>query len=101
MGYVHIPDMGLPGLDQFTKTYFPQLKKQAIIIDVRGNGGGFVSPLVIERLRRARGISRILVATRMPGSAMMSSWVTSLTPGPLELPAAGSRQARITRLPGG
>ena len=53
VGYLHIPDMGRPGLDEFTKLYFPQLKKQAIIIDVRGNGGGFVSPLVIERLRRA------------------------------------------------
>ena len=53
VGYLHIPDMGRPGLDEFTKLYFPQLKKPAIIIDVRGNGGGFVSPLVIERLRRA------------------------------------------------
>ena len=53
VGYVHIPDMGQPGLDEFTKRYFPQIRKKALIIDVRGNGGGFVSPLVIERLRRA------------------------------------------------
>ncbi|MGI8431695.1 MAG: S41 family peptidase, partial [Chthoniobacterales bacterium] len=53
VGYVHIPDMGQPGLNQFTKLYFPQIKKKALIVDVRGNGGGFVSPLVIERLRRA------------------------------------------------
>jgi tricorn protease len=53
VGYVHIPDMGRPGLDQFTKLFFPQVRKKALIVDVRGNGGGFVSPLVIERLRRA------------------------------------------------
>ena len=53
VGYVHIPDMGQAGLNEFTKLYFPQIHKQAIIIDVRGNGGGFVSPLIIERLRRA------------------------------------------------
>ncbi len=53
VGYLHIPDMGRPGLDEFTKLYFPQVRKRGLIIDVRGNGGGFVSPLVIERLRRA------------------------------------------------
>ena len=53
VGYVHIPDMGQPGLNQFTKLFFPQVRKKGLIVDVRGNGGGFVSPLVIERLRRA------------------------------------------------
>jgi tricorn protease len=53
VGYLHIPDMGKPGLNEFTKLYFPQIRKHALIVDVRGNGGGFVSPLVIERLRRA------------------------------------------------
>jgi tricorn protease len=53
VGYIHIPDMGREGLNEFTKQYFPQIKKKALIVDVRGNGGGFVSPLVIERLRRA------------------------------------------------
>ena len=53
IGYLHIPDMGQPGLNEFTKLYFPQIRKHALIVDVRGNGGGFVSPLVAERLRRA------------------------------------------------
>jgi tricorn protease len=52
VGYVHIPDMGVEGLNEFVKYYYPQLSKEALIIDVRGNGGGFVSPIVIERLRR-------------------------------------------------
>jgi tricorn protease len=53
VGYIHIPDMGQPGLNEFTKQYFPQVRKKGLIVDVRGNGGGFVSPLVIDRLRRA------------------------------------------------
>ena len=53
VGYLHIPDMSQAGLNEFTKLYFPQIRKHALIVDVRGNGGGFVSPLVIERLRRA------------------------------------------------
>jgi len=53
VGYVHIPDMGQPGLNEFTKRFFPQIRKKGLVVDVRGNGGGFVSPLVIERLRHA------------------------------------------------
>ena len=52
VGYIHIPDMGRHGLNEFVKYYYPQLEKKALIIDVRGNGGGNVSPMIIERLRR-------------------------------------------------
>ena len=52
VGYVHIPDMGVPGLNEFAKFYYPQLHKDALIVDCRGNGGGNVSPMIIERLRR-------------------------------------------------
>jgi tricorn protease len=52
IGYLHIPDMQVTGLNEFAKYYYPQLKKKAFIIDVRGNGGGNVSPMLIERLRR-------------------------------------------------
>ena len=52
VGYIHVPDMLATGLNEFVKHYYPQLKKQALVIDVRGNGGGNVSPMLIERLRR-------------------------------------------------
>ncbi len=52
VGYIHIPDMGTEGLNEFMKHFYPQLDKKGLIIDDRGNGGGNVSPMIIERLRR-------------------------------------------------
>ena len=52
LGYIYIPDMGGAGLNEFVKQYFPQIRKQGMIIDVRYNGGGFVDQLIFERLRR-------------------------------------------------
>ncbi len=52
VGYVYLPDMGAAGLNQFVKQYFPQIRKQGLIFDVRYNGGGFVDQLIFERLRR-------------------------------------------------
>jgi len=44
--------MGANGLNEFVKHFYPQLKKEALIIDDRGNGGGNVSPMIAERLNR-------------------------------------------------
>ncbi len=52
VGYIHIPDMGVDGLNEFVEHFYPQLNKKGLIIDVRGNGGGNVSPMIIERLMR-------------------------------------------------
>ncbi|MFN7940884.1 MAG: S41 family peptidase [Thermoanaerobaculia bacterium] len=52
IGYLHVPDMGGDGLREFIKWYYPQLDKQGLIVDVRDNGGGFISQMLIERLMR-------------------------------------------------
>jgi tricorn protease len=52
VGYVYIPDMGDEGLNEFVKQFFPQIRKEGLIVDVRYNGGGFVDQLIFERLRR-------------------------------------------------
>jgi len=52
VAYIHVPDMGVAGLNEFVKHFYPQVNKKALIIDVRGNGGGNVSPMLIERLLR-------------------------------------------------
>ncbi|HET9528280.1 MAG TPA: S41 family peptidase, partial [Pyrinomonadaceae bacterium] len=52
VGYLHVPDMGASGIREFIKWYYPQLRKEGLIVDVRANGGGNVSRMLIERLRR-------------------------------------------------
>ncbi len=73
VGYIHVPDMGVGGLNEFVKHFYPQLRKKALIIDVRGNGGGFVSTLLIERLRREIamvGVARNTVQSPNPADML-------------------------------
>jgi len=58
VGYLHLPDMGADGIREFIKWYYPQIRKEGLIIDDRGNGGGNVSSMIIARL------SQQLLATR-------------------------------------
>jgi tricorn protease len=52
VGYIHVPDMGAPGIYEFIKWYYGQVRKEALVVDVRANGGGNVSRMLIERLAR-------------------------------------------------
>jgi tricorn protease len=49
-GYLHIPDMSAPGIYEFVKWFYPQIRKEGLVVDVRANGGGNVSQWIIERL---------------------------------------------------
>jgi tricorn protease len=74
VGYIHIPNMGVDGLNEFVKHFYPQLRKKALIIDVRGNGGGNVSPQVIDRLVREMvmvEVARNGVGAPDPGAAFI------------------------------
>lgn len=80
VGYLHIPDMGPGGLNQFVRYFYPQLDKKALIIDDRGNGGGNVSPQILERL--AREAYRVNMrrnspqVTPVPGQTLVGPKVT-------------------------
>ncbi|MEU1127136.1 S41 family peptidase [Streptomyces sp. NPDC005899] len=51
-GYLHIPDMGGSGWAQFNRDVRLEVARPALIVDVRGNAGGHISELVIEKLTR-------------------------------------------------
>lgn len=50
VGYLHIPDMHTWGISEFHRGYLSQTDKSGLIIDVRYNAGGMVSPLILEKL---------------------------------------------------
>jgi tricorn protease len=50
VGYLHIPDMGAEGIAEFIKWYYPQIRKEGLIVDERSNGGGNVSQWILARL---------------------------------------------------
>lgn len=53
-GYVHIPDMGAYGYAEFHRGYLREYDHDALIVDVRHNGGGHVSGLLLQKLARRR-----------------------------------------------
>ncbi|GAC1396637.1 MAG: S41 family peptidase [Vulcanimicrobiaceae bacterium] len=54
VGYLHIPDMGPWGFSEFHRGYLSEFNRDGLIVDVRYNRGGHVSPLLIEKLARKR-----------------------------------------------
>lgn len=82
LGYLHIPDMGAAGIREFIKWYYPQLNKEGLVVDVRANGGGNVSRMLIERLsRKVLGINFSKGnedATTYPDGAFMGPMIAIL-----------------------
>lgn len=54
VGYVHIPDMGSHGYAEFHRGYLAEVDYPGMIVDIRFNGGGNVSALLLEKLARKR-----------------------------------------------
>jgi tricorn protease len=54
VGYIHIPDMSPWGFSEFHRGFLAELDRPGLVVDVRYNGGGHVSQLLIEKLARRR-----------------------------------------------
>jgi len=54
VGYLHVPDMGPWGFSEFHRGYLSEFDRKGLIVDVRYNRGGHVSPLLLEKLARKR-----------------------------------------------
>ena len=52
VGYVHLPDTAGSGHRELFKRFMPQMNKDALIIDARYNGGGFIPDRMIELVSR-------------------------------------------------
>lgn len=52
VGYIYVPNTGVDGQDELVRQYFSQLRKDALIVDERWNGGGQVPTRFIELMNR-------------------------------------------------
>jgi tricorn protease len=52
VAYVYVPNTTTLGHEYFTRYFFPQANRQAIIVDERHNGGGQVADYYLDILRR-------------------------------------------------
>jgi len=52
LGYLHIPNMVGEGWADFHRDLRTEMRFDALVMDVRGNGGGHISQLVVEKLAR-------------------------------------------------
>jgi len=77
IGYLHLPNMMAPGLVEFGRGYYPQTWKDAMIIDERYNGGGFVGDQIIDRLER------VLWAITLPREGLSSRNPERVFHGPI------------------
>jgi tricorn protease len=71
LGYMHITAMSSNNTGQFDKFWRALRDKKGLIIDVRGNGGGWTEYFLIDKLERkmvAQNVLRGMVPFRYPGS---------------------------------
>jgi tricorn protease len=52
LGYLHIPDMMGEGWAHFHRDMRTEMARAGLIFDVRGNSGGHISELIVEKLSR-------------------------------------------------
>ncbi|MET8248290.1 S41 family peptidase [Streptomyces sp. NPDC005202] len=76
-GYLHIPDMGGSGWAQFNRDLRMEVSRPALIVDVRGNAGGHISELVIEKL------SRTILGWDLTRNAQPVSYTSNAPRGPI------------------
>ncbi len=78
VGYMHITGMGSGNVGQFDKFWRAFRYKKGLIIDVRGNGGGWTEYFLIDKLERkmiAYNCLKNMVPFRYPGSTSTGQYV--------------------------
>ncbi|MCH0562240.1 MULTISPECIES: S41 family peptidase [unclassified Streptomyces] len=76
-GYLHIPDMGGSGWAQFNRDLRMEVSRPALIVDVRGNAGGHISELVVEKL------TRTIIGWDLTRNAQPVSYASNAPRGPV------------------
>ncbi len=77
LGYLHVPDMVSEGWADFHRDLRGELRRDGLILDVRGNRGGHTSQLVIEKLARQ------IIAWDIPTGMQPESYPEDAPRGPI------------------
>ncbi len=77
VGYLHVPDMMALGWAQLHRDLHTELSREAVVLDVRGNGGGHTSQLVVEKL------ARVLTGWMVPRGMVPYTYPSDVRRGPL------------------
>lgn len=78
VGYIHVPNTGGEGLNEFMQGFLAQSRKDGLIIDVRHNQGGMIPDMFVERLSRkilSYWATRDMVINRTPNKAFLGPMV--------------------------
>lgn len=84
VAYVYVPDTAMQGLTYFKRYFFPQIDKDAIIVDERFNSGGQIADYYIDILRRpfaSYWAPRYGADWRSPGAAVFGPKVMLIDEG--------------------
>ena len=77
IGYLHVPDMVSQGWADFHRDLRTEMLRDALIVDVRGNTGGEVSELVVEKLARK------VIAWDVPSGLIPATYPEDAPRGPV------------------
>ncbi|MCL8014692.1 S41 family peptidase [Streptomyces sp. AS02] len=77
LGYLHVPDMQAPGWAQIHRDLRVEVARDGLVVDVRENGGGHTSQLVVEKLARR------IVGWELPRGMRPYSYPTDAPRGPV------------------
>ncbi|MDT0267360.1 PDZ domain-containing protein [Streptomyces sp. DSM 44915] len=106
LGYLHVPDMLGTGYADFVRGFLGELDHEGLLVDVRYNTGGHISPLLLDLLARRGGgerRGRRGARTRHPAEAStgaLAVLVNEHTGSDGEIFAHGFRQRGLGRLVG-
>jgi tricorn protease len=77
LGYLHVPDMVSGGWADFHRDLRSEMRRDGLILDVRGNRGGHTSQLVVEKLARQ------IIAWDVPRGQRAESYPMDAPRGPM------------------
>ncbi len=93
IGYLHVPDMVSQGWADFHRDLRTEMLRDALIVDVRGNTGGEVSELVVEKLARR------VIAWDVPSGLIPATYPRTHRAGRLSPSPTNARDPTATSSP--